>query len=1170
MANEEAMRLSILLTLKDGASDGVASFISVLKQLDSQGKLSIKTLERVRAELNKKIKLGSFTGDDKLLSDLKKISKGTKGVGKDFDSLKNKISRGLGSGVKLGFEGAVVRGLKSIDSQATITQQSLAKVRSQINRRLSETGPESLTDAGRPYRDQPRRSVRDPYAQPLSTVERVGEKVGTFHDRYVDPTQQITTALRQGFRDAGDITKTFTEPAMKAGRAQAQFMVMDRGASENAKAFKIVSDSVKADGLVTRAEGLGILTDLVNTLGNVDKASQVYGLASKYSFGAQSIYGHSEEQTQKSLQNAFKSLEMMGKTSVPDMTRSFDMMVKVSSSTGGRISGEDFLAFAQKGRSSARDLSDTGILDLASLFPEMGASATGTALTTASRAIVGGSMRQSARNRWKHFGMLEDGKYTTNSLGGVKTMEPGAISGSDVFQKDPMAFADKLRDQMISKGVQIQYDAEGNLTDDSRVEVTKELKSLFQDRTAEGLMNSLMTQRGSVLKEREAALKAMGIDKAHDVALTSDAGKALKFEKSWENFKTDTGGPVLEAMTSLMSTAKPLLDLMGQFPGVTSKVVLGLAGLKIASSITESFSIMNRVMETSRGNLIATGGAAQSTAGKVGGLRGKLSGLPSMIKIGISLAALDFTWEAIQLMLDASKKQKELDSGKQTTVKDRNALYNTPAPTKKERENLLDKGPAQAKILNQLLDQMHDPKLLAADTWKTLEGGTQTISKSLGTVPQNSTDRWSMILRYLMGEGSSGTLFKDPLKRTDPKYKQWWDDLYPKYAKKPELANAKIPAPIGLNAFLPGISLLPDRGAVGRRVQQDISGANFFQKNAATLQNPQVMTSFRRDVMPTMNLGPEMKERVENMLRLAFPESFATSTQQLAQTLQTSATALTPFQQALMTLPVPTTSTATSFSLLSPTMALTPQQFTDLGDPLGQTQTNLVALWNAAQPLPPPLFGLRDSANAAKGSLDGLVAKIDSFQMPTLPGYTANSPVPGIPGAPGAQGKAPGLKPSIFVNPPPFAVGGDLTQTGLAVVHTKEQIVPARAVTFRDRLSQSMVSTANVLEKQVQRPFYERTPESFANLRFGKDEKNTSLEPRDERESNASMVLPRPQKPSSISLNYNPTININISDGGSKSDPKQVQEEFKAALFEHSREIERIVTQAMNDGRKWA
>ena len=239
-------------------------------------------------------------------------------------------------------------------------------------------------------------------------------------------------------------------------------------------------------------------------------------------------------------------------------------------------------------------------------------------------------------------------------------------------------------------------------------------------------------------------------------------------------------------------------------------------------------------------------------------------------------------------------------------------------------------------------------------------------------------------------------------------------------------------------------------GGTFSNIWERIAGEEIAVKNirqrGASLADPQVMTSFRKDVMPTMGLAPEKFQFLEQMLKQAFPESFATSSQQIAQSFQTMSGPLTAFQQSLMGINQPLNDSVNSLLLLPPALQPIPQQFADLGSPLNDSKTSLIDLYNAARPVPPSLFGITNSASEVASSLTILSGNIAAWKPPAVSGEVPGGPI-----------QVPGVKPETN------AKGGTVMSSGLSFIHTGERITPSNTVRTQDSLTQTLISTVAMM-----------------------------------------------------------------------------------------------------------
>jgi hypothetical protein len=1008
---DQTLKLSLLLDLTNQASPGIKTFIADLQKLDKQGALTLGTLKKIRTELARKMG-GSF-----------------------------------GSGA--------ISMLQRMRRESDLTGRSLDTVRNKLNRPMRTGGNTAGVNAKLPILPAQQADVpRTP--QRMTGLQRISQ----FNDRYVDPGLQITQAIRTGFRDAADMTKPYTDAAMALSRSQAQFKIMGFSEEENRRAFKVVADNAPKQ-ITTKAAGTDIMTDLVNTVGSIEKAAQVYDIASKYSFNAQAVYGQTTEQASQSIQTGFKAIEVMGRTGPEEARRTFDLISKVSASSGGRITGEDFLQFARKGGPNAKNLSDKGLINMSTLFAEMGASQVGTALTSLLQNLNGGALAQRKMQRWDELGMLDQSKITRNKTTGVvNRMAPGALIDAELLQTDPLAFAEKIRANVERiTGKKFEYDQQGNMTEESAKRMDLELKGMLGNRTSERALNNLLTQRGSILKESLLTEQAMGIEKMHQMALEEQAGKALKFEIAWTNFKADAGGPVLEFLTSLMQTAQPLLKILGDYPGVTSKVVLGLAGLRIASSITESFSILNRALSASDLALQSTGTTAAATAKKVGGIRGQLASMPRLVQVGISLAALDFTWEMIKWLRETAAKETDQTMANSSANKqaadlrkmqiDESKKFESPEAQKQYYRSL---GMSEPVIADAMPNARRDASKLADNL---NDGKRKELTKSLIPSRKEPLDVVRDFGRFFTNKSTDfqtiGPIPADIASKQKER-KAFYESQGSRSAPNTAidyLVSGLVPAlaPVLLNKTTSADTL----------VNREQRGAAFFREQAPQLQDPALMQAFRTQEVPKMKLGEQGTADLNNMLKLAFPESFAASSQAVAGSFQQMVAPIASAATGLTSMYDPLIQTGGAFMALSPTVEPLPTSFANLSPQVDANQQSMLGLYNASRPVPPSLFAVSYAGVAVSQSLLGVNSSLQNVSS-----QLANWKAP--------QAQNPGNGSPVIITPDSNAKGGTVMRSGLSYIHAGEKVVPSRTVAFHDNLAPRITNAVSLMRTVAEAP----------------------------------------------------------------------------------------------------
>lgn len=286
---------------------------------------------------------------------------------------------------------------------------------------------------------------------------------------------------------------------------------------------------------------------------------------------------------------------------------------------------------------------------------------------------------------------------------------------------------------------------------------------------------------------------------------------------------------------------------------------------------------------------------------------------------------------------------------------------------------------------------------------------------------------------------------------------------------------------------------------------------DLLQKRAPGLQHPEVMAAARQEVGGWGNA--EATRRFEMLLENAFPASFAESTRLLSANTANAAQSM----QALGADLQPTVNNLTQLGQIAgqlpDPLSKTQQGFNQLPDPLGKTQQSF-------SQLPPPVdqarqafAGLGPAATGATAGLEALGIKLSGWQPPTPQVQTVTVGVPGAGSAPSAS--------QFFV--PSKATGGHVFADGLAYIHANEKIVPAKvAARWRE----------------------EDGPPTLPPLLFGQRGEGGAR-----------------SAPPSVTVNYNPTINI-----AGEAD----KDKFRDELTKHARHIETLMCRAIRNGRERA
>lgn len=799
------------------------------------------------------------------------------------------------------------------------------------------------------------------------TEKQIGvvKRLADLNDRVIQPARQIGDTWRREY----DSLKDFTDLTTKLYREQNKFKTINLSPDQNTKAFTAVDESVRSMGLNTRAEALSMLTDLYTSLGDLDAAIASLPIASKYRFSMKAIFGDqfSDDQLDKQLQTTFKYLELTGAAAKgrKSMEESFNAITQISSSTGGRVTGDDFLQFSRRAGTAGKDLTPQGLRNISSLMQEMGADSLGTSLASMYQALVGGVMKKSAAERFQQLGLLDQSKVEYGAGNKIKRVLPGANQLGDLMMEDPLAAADKLTSALKAAGVN---------TNDPKA-VNKELATLFQNRTAQRLMSSLINQRDQVEKEANLAKNSKGVDGLFAQTQESDLAKIEKMNAALRTFKEEAGRPLIEVATSVTKAVLPLLQFFAEHPTVTQWAMAGLLVGKSLKGIAETASILRASGLTgfftgsaNSANVLSNNlGTAEKRAG---GLRSAIGGLSktSAINIGVNIGAV-VGISALLAWIQANV-QKAFDAG-----------------AEKSKAETATKG-------NSL-------------TYSIAE---KELKQSGSAMPQKEIESTAGLAWF-----SAMRMGLDEALPTKVSEKSFTDQLS-------MVARMTVLSPITAAS---GTANPFTRSVVGNGYNTESLAAG-FKATTPQLANASVMREFLNQLPSRVSSQSEQGD-IKKALQTAFPDSYAASmtgmfekgTQGLVQSLSSLQQPIDQANLLFTGMPQPLTDTTTGF--------------TNLPQPIDTTMQSLVELSTSANRLPPSFSNVFNSANTLSVSLDGVSAKISSWQPPAVASPVA-SPFGGPP-----------------VGIPANAVGGIIEKDGLAYVHAGNTITPAKKRPYEQR-----------------------------------------------------------------------------------------------------------------------
>jgi hypothetical protein len=607
MATSGDMQLQLILALTDKISSGLDRPIAKLRTLDTKVAETYKVISNLQRLMGQPVNTG---GIDSYLNKVKQLDK-VSGASRRIENFNKKLSA-IGD----------VKASPGLDNL-------LNKV-------------DRLGSARGGYGD----NYRGHHSERHSTMERL------------ERGRDIMAAPREigdVWRRQADSLRPYIDATLDLTRAEEKLRALGLGEADNKTAFDAVRKNVAAMKGLSLAQTTKELTDLHTATGSLGHAIESLPVASKYHFAFSAIYGDkfSNEQIEEQIQNAFKYLEMTGKVSKgrEAMEHSLNTLTQISTATGGRVNPEEMLLMARRGGASVRGLSDEGLRHLIAPMQELGGSGLGTSMMSVYGTLVQGVMKQSAATEFQRLGFLDKSKIEFNKSGIIKKVLPGGNVLGDMFMDDPLKATDALMAGMRTKGITSEKD------------IRKELGVLFQNRTANKLVDTLITQRPLVAKDAQNSLQSEGYDALTKRAQDSPLGKIKQYEAAMVDFKANAGLPMIEVATKLSGALIPVANFFAGHGNVTlyaaGLLVAGKAGVGLLETLVtlNQVGLLSRpISEAARLEQSITGAGART-----GGLGSKLAGLGGIVggltplAVGLGLSA------AIGLVIEMKTELNEID-----------------------------------------------------------------------------------------------------------------------------------------------------------------------------------------------------------------------------------------------------------------------------------------------------------------------------------------------------------------------------------------------------------------------------------------------------------------------------------------------------------------------------
>jgi hypothetical protein len=352
---------------------------------------------------------------------------------------------------------------------------------------------------------------------------------------------------------------------------------------EIAQAITAAWDAAKTAPTSTATQNLAAIRELRMVFGDTkDAIANLVTVQRLQAILANTTDGHGGKMAGESAYTVAKALEMRGATRDPrQFNVESDMMVKAIIASGGKVSPQDFLSNIIYGRRAAYGWDPTFTYTiLPTLIQEMkgsgggGGRGPGNALMSAYAAVVGGTIPQKSLAVWDQLGLIDKSKVVWTKSHEMKGVKPGGISGADLFQSNPYAWAQQiLLPALQSHGM------------NNPQQMRQTLQYLFPNRTA-SIMDQMVMQSWKFERDQRLIRGAGGLGMYQTLLKTDPVMAQAALKAQWQNVLAVIGYQLMPTLVSgalkLVGALRTLSGWMQHYPALTKTLVVGFAALSAA------------------------------------------------------------------------------------------------------------------------------------------------------------------------------------------------------------------------------------------------------------------------------------------------------------------------------------------------------------------------------------------------------------------------------------------------------------------------------------------------------------------------------------------------------------------------------------------------------------
>ncbi|WP_082716135.1 hypothetical protein [Burkholderia sp. BDU5] len=372
-------------------------------------------------------------------------------------------------------------------------------------------------------------------------------------------------------------------------------------------------------------DNLTMMRDSMTIFADEHHAQMAAPILSQMKFANEAMYGaeHGEENERKFM-NMLKVIELRNGTKDEATFRDeANRVQKVISATGGRVGGDQWMEFIQRGGVAAKSLSkDAFFYQMEPIVQEMQGGTAGNALMSGYQNLIEGRTTVRATRKLMKLGLLDAKKVEYDKNGHVKAFADGALLNAEQYKSSPYEWLQKtLLPALAKKGIK------GDKA------ILSAIGSIFTNRSASNLFATMYLQRDQIAKNERLNKGAAGITELDDIAKQQTSGKEIAALAKLKDLKEEIGERVTPiynaALDKTRELADRLLKTIKAHPEATKAIVVVAAALGGLLAVMGTFTI---VLAGVLGPL-AVVRFSMTTLGMKGGLlRTVFGGLASLLR----------------------------------------------------------------------------------------------------------------------------------------------------------------------------------------------------------------------------------------------------------------------------------------------------------------------------------------------------------------------------------------------------------------------------------------------------------------------------------------------------------------------------------------------------------